>query len=440
MNMSDDDLIHIVLFLVLAAKSERISPDQLRSALEGLNPIKEVDPNKKDELRKETLKIVLPDLAGDGLKQKAEKIEQELVTLVELAKGSKIAALQEASTADISRILSTVRNRHEQVSAVLAFASSGDAYIQGLRQQHELATRKERLESDRWWSGFWYYVFAVAGILILLAGLGYLLYCSRYDEGGFAFARHNFVILWILLGLGALAVLPMLGSRERGIREQIEAIEFEDDLLRFAPNARENRAEKLLRIQEVHLRRFYSLNLTQNWWAFGAGLFCILLGTSIIGFTLYLLSHAPPVDQADPTGKDGKTIIGVLGAVSGILSSFVGAIFLSMFRSISGTLERFHTRLSIFFWPTYCSRALTTTQRGAQLLPISRGGSGPSRRHHLQLRAKADRRLSQRRSSWWKRGLGEAGGEPRETFNARPRDTLSGRQASVACERQPSTN
>jgi hypothetical protein len=57
-------------------------------------------------------------------------------------------------------------------------------------------------------------------------------------------------------GVLFLCFCPLLGSRLASVKEQIQSIEFEHDLLMFASPARENRAEKLLRIQEFQIRRY----------------------------------------------------------------------------------------------------------------------------------------------------------------------------------------
>jgi hypothetical protein len=86
------------------------------------------------------------------------------------------------------------------------------------------------------------------------------------------------------------------------------------------------------------LRRYYDLNLRQNSWVFGLGIFCILLGAFIIGATLFLVIGVA-------TNIETKIITAALGAVGSILSNFVAAIYLKMNASATQNLTSFHSRL-----------------------------------------------------------------------------------------------
>ena len=61
-----------------------------------------------------------------------------------------------------------------------------------------------------------------------------------------------------------LAVLPYSRGRLRDIEQDLQTIEFEIDLLQFEVNPRETRAEKILRINNLQLQRYYNLNLKMH--------------------------------------------------------------------------------------------------------------------------------------------------------------------------------
>ena len=135
-----------------------------------------------------------------------------------------------------------------------------------------------------------------------------------------------------------LAMLPFTRGRLRSLEQDIQTLEFEIDLLQFDVNPRETRAEKVLRINNLQLQRYYDLNLNQNIWVFGLGIFCILLGLSVIGATLYLILNVA-------SGLDSKIITGVVGSIGSLLSSYIAAIYLKMHASATSHLGEFHSRL-----------------------------------------------------------------------------------------------
>ena len=135
-----------------------------------------------------------------------------------------------------------------------------------------------------------------------------------------------------------LAVLPYSRGRLRDIEQDLQTIEFEIDLLQFEVNPRETRAEKILRINNLQLQRYYNLNLNQNIWVFGLGVFCILLGLGVIGLTLYLVLNVA-------SSLDAKIITGIVGTIGSLLSSYIATIYLKMHASASSHLGSFHSRL-----------------------------------------------------------------------------------------------
>jgi hypothetical protein len=64
-------------------------------------------------------------------------------------------------------------------------------------------------------------------------------------------------------------------------------------------------------------RRYYDLNLSQNFWVFGLGVLCIALGLSIVVFSLYLVLKVAHDTQS-------QIIVASLGAVGSILANYVG--------------------------------------------------------------------------------------------------------------------
>ena len=119
--------------------------------------------------------------------------------------------------------------------------------------------------------------------------------------------------------------------------EEIQDLDFEVDLQQFLISDQEIRAEKLLRINRTQLRRYYDLNLNQNIWVFGIGIFCIFLELVVIGVTFHLISK---IDKLEP-----QIVTAAVGAIGSILANYIAAIYLKMHTVAATNLAGFHSRL-----------------------------------------------------------------------------------------------
>lgn len=142
--------------------------------------------------------------------------------------------------------------------------------------------------------------------------------------------------------IGVVAVSIAFGAYFRSELHRLESgvqdLDFEIDLEQVEVLSHERRAEKIVRINNLQLRRYYDLNIGQNVWVFGLGLTCIVLGIAIVGAAFYLVLWVAQ-DQ------ESQLIIAVMGSVSSILINFVAAIFLRMHSGASASLGDFHSRL-----------------------------------------------------------------------------------------------
>jgi hypothetical protein len=160
----------------------------------------------------------------------------------------------------------------------------------------------------------------------------------------------------------------MYRVRVRSAEEDIQAIDFEIDLQQFEVNARETRAEKILRLNQLQLRRYYDLNLSQNRWVFILGVLCIVLGVTIIAATLWLVTRTN-------IAFNEKVVIAALGAVGSILTNFVATIYLKMHSAATGSLEAFHSKLvdsdSLLLGNLVASRIEDETKRWSTLSELA---------------------------------------------------------------------
>jgi hypothetical protein len=135
----------------------------------------------------------------------------------------------------------------------------------------------------------------------------------------------------------------VLGISWRAEKFRLEAIteelQFEIDLLKYPVQNWEIRAEKTLLQNDKRLRRYYDQNLGENNKLFYVGILCIILGTAILGATLYT------VYALSAASMDAKIIVASLGAVGSLLTNYVAAIYLKLHAAASRNLGTFHGRL-----------------------------------------------------------------------------------------------
>ncbi len=121
-------------------------------------------------------------------------------------------------------------------------------------------------------------------------------------------------------------------------KQDVEDILSEIDLKNIGLEERERRAQKLFQLHQRELKRYYDQSLSQGLWIFFVGIICLILGFTVIGITLYEIF----VSKSTTTDK---IIIGVVGAVSGILTNFIAAIYMKMFGDTVKSATEFHNRL-----------------------------------------------------------------------------------------------
>lgn len=154
----------------------------------------------------------------------------------------------------------------------------------------------------------------------------------------FSFENHRTYYIFIVYALLPITLLPSYLQRVRQYEKNISDIELSLDIEEFDISKEISYAEKTLRLHNNQLQRYYDLNLRQNSWIFGFGIFCILMGFGVILLTFYLITNGP----SDATTK---LIIGILGGVSAILTNFIAALYLKMNSNVSENLREFHDKL-----------------------------------------------------------------------------------------------
>jgi len=232
--------------------------------------------------------------------------------------------------------------------------------LEVLRKRHdELATKRSRLQRT-------YY--SALGIGLAMLVIGPLLVWSSSHRmlsrllPGMLFYT---AMPWVLA--------PSFRMRLRDAETDLQDLDFQIDLQQFDVGKEESRAEKVLRINQLQLRRYYDMNLSQNRWVFSLGVFCIILGVAVVAFSLYLVLRVA-------SGTSSQIIVASLGAVGSMLANFVAAVYLRMNTSASANLAEFHSRLvdthQLLLANLLASRIQNDEQRWHTLAELATGLTG----------------------------------------------------------------
>jgi MFS family permease len=154
--------------------------------------------------------------------------------------------------------------------------------------------------------------------------------------------------------------------REFELKVQMTKNEF--DALKAKPSQytlREQRAELQLMYHQVILMRYYDQNLNQNEMLFNYGVGFVSFGLLLIIITLILLMQNPQLESQE------RILTIIFGGTSGIGSSFVGAIFINMFRKTTEVTIKFHEKFvetnNLYFSSYLASKITTDAERNNTL-------------------------------------------------------------------------
>ncbi|MBT2469730.1 hypothetical protein J7E97_18070 [Streptomyces sp. ISL-66] len=172
------------------------------------------------------------------------------------------------------------------------------------------------------------------GLGLFMIGVA-IYFGTTYDD---KYEVLPYVLMTILYG-AALCFMGAIILSTQALDIEIHSIEDDLDLLAVQRQSPTVRAYTLFRRHQLDLKRYYNQSLTHSKVIFFVGIACIASGFTIVGFTLYLLNknlHASTTSQI---------IIGTVGAIGGLLSNFIAALYLRMFTTTSESLSTQHDRL-----------------------------------------------------------------------------------------------
>lgn len=160
---------------------------------------------------------------------------------------------------------------------------------------------------------------------------------SDYNNGIFATIGGAFFLLF--------STFPLVWSRqtkraEKINEERIFDIAFERDIVSGAADDHSTKADKLLKLNELQLARYYNSNLRERNISIGAGFLCIFIGIAIILYGTYL------IHGMNESGESTEKIItGVLSLFGSMLTGYIGAIYIKTNEASAKATSSFHERL-----------------------------------------------------------------------------------------------
>lgn len=109
----------------------------------------------------------------------------------------------------------------------------------------------------------------------------------------------------------------------------------EKEFSEIDPEKRALRAEKMFRMNQKELMRYYDMNLAQTKFLSGLGIMMIIFGILIVVASLYMY-----------TSSDSDKILLLVGSLSGIVVDFIGAIFIKMYTKNIEAAVKFHAKFA----------------------------------------------------------------------------------------------
>ncbi len=179
---------------------------------------------------------------------------------------------------------------------------------------------------------------SIIGGLVFGVALAFLAYLIYEKIGDFSLGK----ILAYLSGFLAFICFAVVWScffdwKEAQKKEQLEAEakKEEQEFSEITPDKRALRAEKLFRMNQKELMRYYTMNLAQTKFLSILGIVMIIAGIVIVlvSCTVYISSESD------------KMFL-IVGNISGIIVDFIGAIFIKMYTQNLEAAVKFHAKFA----------------------------------------------------------------------------------------------
>jgi drug/metabolite transporter (DMT)-like permease len=268
----------------------------------------------------------------------------------------------------VARLVSKWREVVQATQSFLAGWSRNRHARRNLHQGPE-PVRERRVDPHR---GEGWTVLLVASLALATVGGTILLSKLAAVEKPWPVGQGPLGVGSLSAALGLLVIAVYYNKKARRDEQDRADLQFEHDLLRYKVEPFESRAEKLLSVNQVQLRRYYELNLQQARAVFIVGLGCIGAGLTVVGATLWLVSSPPGKETPD---NQTQIVVALVGAVGTVLTNYVAAMYFKMYNAISASLVRFHRELAathdLFFANVLTTGIAVPSERSQTLVKLA---------------------------------------------------------------------
>jgi Flp pilus assembly protein TadB len=135
----------------------------------------------------------------------------------------------------------------------------------------------------------------------------------------------------------AVAISCFFDFKESNKMEKLDedARREEKEFSEIDPDKRALRAEKMFRMNQKELMRYYDMNLAQTKFLSRLGIIMIIFGILIVAATLYMYMSL-----------DEDKVLLLVGSLSGTVVDFIGAIFIKMYTQNIEAAVKFHAKFA----------------------------------------------------------------------------------------------
>lgn len=204
----------------------------------------------------------------------------------------------------------------------------GNEYIETLKNKivvKEKEIEEEKKATNGMWGGL------VVGILFIIGA--YALFNKRNIIAFNVLFYIIMILAFICLAVAISCYYDIKIAKHKNI--ELDSLKEELELEQIPKQNIIVRADKQFKINQKDLQRYYDLNLSQTKFLSKLGIFLILFGLTIISISILLYLRI----------KDDLWLL-LIGAVSGVLIDFVGAIFITMYTKSLEASVKFHSKLA----------------------------------------------------------------------------------------------
>lgn len=163
----------------------------------------------------------------------------------------------------------------------------------------------------------------------------YLIYSILFEFPiGKIFTYLSGAVAFVLLMVTVSCCLDLREARRIEKLEE-DARQEEKEFSEIDPDKRALRAEKLFKINQKELMRYYDMNIAQTKFLSILGIGMIISGVAIVVISCFAY-----------ISLDSDKILLVVGNISGVIVDFIGAVFIRMYTQNLNAAVKFHAKFA----------------------------------------------------------------------------------------------